>query len=376
VSAALKISEIRARTVVLENTTLRTSYGSNVTKREHLFVSVRSDQGDEGVGEGSPLPHFSGERAPEMLGVTRDVLAPALLGRDPFDTEGASVALDRALPHHQASKAALVNALVDLQGRASGLSAHQLLGGKVREALPLAGAVGIEEPEQVLASVGRLFERGIRTFKLKVGSDVERDVRVLHALRERFGMDVKLRADANSGLGRSEALRFLRLVEDVQLQYLEQPLRREDLVGLARLRERSTTPIAVDESLFGLSDALDIIRGEAADVFIIKLIKLGGLHGARKVISLAQAAGIACVAVSPYETAVGVAANIHLAASSAAFPFAAELGAGVSEVRLPGASELRYDRGNVMVPSEPGLGVDLPPGFFETAQVVSEAVGK
>jgi L-alanine-DL-glutamate epimerase-like enolase superfamily enzyme len=65
---------------------------------------------------------------------------------------------------------------------------------------------------------------------------------------------------------------------------------------------------------------------------------------------------------------------VHLAASSAAFPFAAELGVGVSEVRLPGASELRYDRGDVLVPSEPGLGVRLPPGFFEAARVISETI--
>lgn len=368
------LREIRVTTALLDNTTLRTSYGANVTRREHLFVSVRADDGQQGIGEGSPLPHFSGERASEMLAVIRDVLAPPLLGRDPFDLEGAWRALERAIPRHHASKAALVSALIDLQGRICGLAAHQLLGGKLKDRLPLAGAVGIEAPEQVVQKVHQLIGQGIRTVKLKVGADLARDLRVLHELREVFGMDIELRADANAGFTFPEAHRFLRDVEGLHLQYLEQPLPPRDLAGLAELRRLGTTPIAVDESLFGLDDALAILRHGAADVFIIKLIKLGGLHEARKVVALAEAARMRCVVVSPYETTVGVAANIHLAVASSTFPYASELGVGVSQVRLPGVGELLYANGEVRVPTAPGLGVEIPPDLFRDAVRVGGAV--
>jgi o-succinylbenzoate synthase len=361
------VSRVRTRKLVLDNTTLRTTYGSNVAQREHVFVSIQTTDGTEGFGEGSPLPHFSGERAKEMDSVIRDVFGPALLGCDSFDLERAVLAMDRALPHHQASKAALVSALVDLQGKLTGRPAYQLLGGKLTDAIPVAGAVGIEEPAQVSARVEDLIDRGVRTFKLKVGADVDRDVRTVNALRDRFGMDIELRADANAGFTQTAALRFIQGVADARLQYLEQPLPSQDLRGLARLRSRSTVPIAVDESLFGVEDALGIIQHEAADVFIIKLIKLGGLHNARKVVALAEAAGITCVAVSPYETALGVSANLHLAVGSTAFRFAAELGVGVSEVRLAGVPELEYRAGTVTIPSAPGLGVRLPADFFETS---------
>lgn len=369
----MRVDEIRVRAVTLENVTLRTSYGKNVTRREHLFVSVRAG-GVEGIGEGSPLPHFSGERASEMAVVTRDVFAPALLGRDPFDLEGATKALDAALPHHHASKSALVSALVDLQGRSVGVPAHRLLGGSVRSEVAVGGAVGIEEVDVVIERVRRQFDAGTRTFKLKVGTDPRRDVHVLHRLREEFGFDVELRADANSGLDANRALRFARDVEDVRLQYFEQPLPAKDLRGLARLRASVATPIAVDESLFGVRDALEIVRHDAADVLIIKLIKLGGLHAARKVAAIAEAAGLRCVSVSPYETVVGVAANVHLVASSSVFPYASELGTGVSEVALPGASELAASGGFVKVPDAPGLGVEAPRGFFDQADVVRAGV--
>ena len=73
----MAIVEVRVRTATLANATLRTSYGRNVDEREHMFVAVTAD-GSTGVGEGSPLPHFSGERAKDMASVTREVFAVML----------------------------------------------------------------------------------------------------------------------------------------------------------------------------------------------------------------------------------------------------------------------------------------------------------
>jgi len=354
----MTVRKITATVRKLDNTTLRTSYGSNVTQREHIFVAVEDDEGTIGFGEGSPLPHFSGERAVEMVGIIRDVLGPALIGLDPFDTERAVHALDKAMPHHSASKAALINAMFDLQGKLLGQPANVLLGGRNQSRIPMAGAVGIDDEGEVIARVTALWDQGIRTVKFKVGGDVDRDIRLIERLRDTFPAELNIRADANAGFTFTEAFRFLRAIEPYRLQYFEQPLPSEDWRGLARLRDLGT-PIAVDESLYGLKDALGLIRAEAADVFIIKLIKLGGLHQARKVVGLAEAAGVACVVVSPYETSLGVAANLHLAASSRAFPYAAELGTGVSAVSFPGIDKLESEGGFTPVPSGPGLGVGI-----------------
>lgn len=357
------ISQIRTTLQLLDNTTLKTSYGANVTKREHIFVAVQAENGATGFGEGSPLPHFSGERAREMLRVVEDVFAPQLIGLDPFNIERAVHTLEKTLPHHHASKAALINALFDLQGKLIRRPAHTFLGGLYRDRIPVAGAVGIEDEVQVLERVRTLWEQGIKTVKFKVGRELERDIRIIHRLRECFPADLEIRADANAGFTFSEAKRFLRAVEACRLQYFEQPLRAHDLSGLARLRELGT-PIAVDESLFGLEDALVLVRAEAADVFIIKLIKLGGLHQARKVVAVAEAAGVSCVVVSPYETSLGAAANLHLAAGSIAFPYAAELGTGVSTVQLDGSDTLDFEMGDVAVPTKPGVGIELPSHLF------------
>lgn len=360
-----RIARVRARCVPLENVTLATSYGSGSTVRHHLFVAVETDDGARGVAEGSPLPHFSGERGQDMLRVVETAFAPALTGLDAFNLEAVHQALDRALAHNSASKAALVNAVFDLQGRLLGKPVTTLLGGRLRERVAVAGAVGIEETDRLLARARALFEAGVRTLKFKVGGDLRRDIEAIAAVRHEFGREVEIRADANGGYRLPEARRFLEGVRRLDLQYLEQPLPARDLPGLAALRRSALVPIAVDESLFSLADALQIVRQEAADVLVVKLIKLGGLHNARKVAALAEAAGLACVTVSPYETDLGGSANLHLSASSRAFTYAAELGTGATQVALADADRLNIEGGFAEVPASAGLGVGLPQGFFD-----------
>lgn len=352
--------------MALQNQTLNTSYGSGLTERMHLFVQVETESGAIGTAEGSPLPHFNGEYAENMERVVSNRLAPALVGQDAGNTELLQQRLNAALAGNPSSKAALMNAVLDAQTKDLGVPAAQLLGGVLRRRFPIAGAAGIGEVEDVLERTRRLYEAGFRTIKLKVGTAVDRDVERVAAVRTEFGTALEIRADANGGYGRADARRFLERTRQYDLQYLEQPLPAADLSGLAGLRQVSATAIAVDESLYGLGDAIEVVRSEAADVFVIKLIKLGGLFNARKVVSVAEGAGVSCVVVSPYETDLGSAANVHLAASSDAFSFAIELGVGVTAVKMQGMDKLDSDHGSVSLPSGSGFGISAPDWLFRT----------
>lgn len=362
------IASLTARVVSVQNTTLATSYGAGKTVRDHLFVKLETEDGVTGFAEGSPLPHFSGEQASTMKAVLGETLAPALKGLSLFDLENVQVHLDRAIAGHNATKAAIVNAVYDALGKTLSRPVCDLLGGRLRPEVKVAGAIGIVPPNAVLARARELYETGVRTFKLKVGTDLERDTEAVKVVREEFGSAVEIRADANAGFTRAAARRFLERTASFDLQYLEQPLDPRDLSGLAELRRVTTTPIAIDESLFSASDAIAAVRAGAADVFVIKLIKLGGLLNARKVASIAEASGVTCVAVSPYETDLGGSANLHLAASSRAFAYACEVGAGVSAVSLPGIGRLQPVDGAITVPDQPGLGVAVAPEFFAGTQ--------
>ena len=114
--------------------------------------------------------------------------------------------------------------------------------------------------------------------------------------------------------------------------------------------------------MYGPHEAMELIRRQAVDVFVIKLIKAQGLFRGRQVLAIAEAAGIQCTLVSPYETSIGAAANLHLAAAAPNVPFACEV--GVDLEGDPG-SGLPSEGSDTLVPSVPGLGVELRQPIFD-----------
>lgn len=359
----LIIDRVITRTLTLHNPTLATSYGGGKSEREHVFVKIIAQGGDFGIGEGSPLPHFTGEHAATIAWAIENVLAPALIGANAADMAGIQSRLEKALPENGTAKTALVTAVYDLVGKVLGLPVCQLLGGRLRERVPVAWGVGIMPPDQTAAEARRLVGRGCSTIKLKVGVDPERDIAAVAETRRAIGPGIPIRVDANQGYAPKAALRAVRGFRDYNVQYLEQPVAKGDLASLSWLRRQSDVPIAVDESLYGPHEAMEIIRHEAADVFVIKLIKAHGLSRAQQVLTIAEAAGIPCTLVSPYETTVGVAANVHLAAAATNVPFACEVGVE-PDLRDDPATGLQSDHGAVLVPPAPGLGVQLKRDFF------------
>lgn len=361
----MKITAINSRLLTFQTKTLATSYGRGVTERRHVFVKVDTDHGIEGFGEASPLPHFTGEVAETIAWIIENRLAPALVGLDVFDVEAFHAAMDKAIPHHTTAKAALVMAAYDAMGKAVGQPVCRLLGGRLRERLPVAGAVGIEEPEATAAEALRYVKAGARTIKLKVGADPARDLEAVAAVRSAVGPDVALRVDANQGYQPKIAVQVIRSLAAYNLQYVEQPVAAHDLDGLGFVRRSVDVPIAVDESLYGPQEALEILRHGAADVFIIKLIKAGGIYRGRQVTAIAQAARIPCVLVSPYESTLGAAANVHVAAATPNASWAVEI--GVNDIKDDPSAGLTYSDGFVEVPERPGLGVSVAEKVFDAA---------
>jgi muconate cycloisomerase len=356
------VARVEARVLTLHNPTLATSYGAGKVERQHVFVRVTATSGAWGIGEGSPLPHFTGEYAETIRWAIDNVLGQALAGASALDFAGVQVRLERAMPRNGTAKHALVTAVYDLAGKLTGQPVCNLLGGRLRDRVPTAWGVGIMSPDDTAAEAKRLVGRGCATVKLKVGADPERDIAAVAMTRQAIGPAIPIRCDANTGYHPKDALRVLRGIRDYNVQYLEQPVAAWDLDSLAWLRRQSDVRIAADESLYGTHEAMELIRREAVDVFVVKLIKAQGLYRGRQVMAIAEAAGIQCTLVSPYETSVGAVANLHLAAAAPNVPFACEV--GVDLVGDPG-SGLRSEGSDALVPDAPGLGVELRTAVFD-----------
>lgn len=361
----LKLTPIRLRL----RSPLKMSIAT-VPERECVLVEAQTAEGITGLGESVLAPYFTGENVTGAMRAISRSLAPALIGRDIFDLAGAAVAMDRVLYGNQAAKSAVETALHDAAARALGIPLHQLLGGRVRDGVPATWHVVGSSPEEVAEECQHGLAMGFRAIKLKVGSlSVAADLERLDSVRRIVGDDVEIRPDANQAWALADAARFLAGARDHRLQFVEQPLHRDDLAGMAHLASGTQTPIAPDEGVFGAEGALAYIRAGAAGGFVPKLIKAGGIGGVRRLAAVADAAHLALhLAGMPGESSVCAAAAVHL---GVALPNLA-WGGGISPhaiehdlVRGP----LQLIDGAYLPPAGAGLGVDLDPRLVARARL-------
>ncbi len=343
----------------------------------YVIVRVHTDDGIEGLGEATVLKEWGGDygryfgESPELtVALIQSVLGPALMGEDPFAIEQAHRAMDLAIKGYPYAKTALDEALYDIKGKALGVPVYELLGGLYRREIPLAHSLGWMDYEEATAEAVAAVAEGIRTIKIKVGRSADYDVRIVRDVRAAVGGDVDIVVDANQGWPSPKyAVGILRQMQEEGIRYAEQPV--EGLARMARVARAVDVPIMADESAWTPQDILEIVEREAADMISLYTTKPGGLFKAKKVAAVAEAAGLALNVNGSHETGVGNAANLHLVASTAAVTeagvFPVTTIKGNEPTQMAGKMYLddiitqpfEYREGNLVVPSGPGLGIEL-----------------
>ena len=244
--------------------------------------------------------------------VVEEYLGPSVIGRGPFDLEAIHHVWDRELytVGNQAARAAVEMALWDIQGRALGRPLRDLIGGRARPALQEVVAFGWGDPQDLAADTLAMKALGIHVFKIKVGDAPERDEQRVAAVREAAGPDARLTVDANQGWWDAKtAVRAIRLLERHGIEFAEQPVRMDDLEAARFVREHVDVPIALDESVRGPREALACARAGACDMFVVKLMKTGGVLNALKVNAIAEAAGIGVMVGKMGESSIAMSAT-------------------------------------------------------------------
>jgi O-succinylbenzoate synthase len=283
---------------------------STESARELLLVRW-IESGSEGWGEcaADPQPIFFAE----YLDAARDLLEQVLI---PLVTGGGRVSAGRArqlmqeVPGNQLAKAALETAILDAELRRAEMSLVDYLGG-TRRRVPVGVSVGIaDDIDELLRWVEGYLDDGYRRVKLKIqpGWDVE----PVAAVRRAFGDDLALQVDANQAYRVSD-VNVLRRLDEYDLLLLEQPFPKEQLVAHARLRERISTAICLDESVTSLDSTATALALGAADIVNIKPARVGGYLEARAIHDFCQAQGVPVFCGGVLETGVGRAANLALA---------------------------------------------------------------
>jgi muconate cycloisomerase len=341
---------------------VRAGTGKNpVTASEFGIVRIEADNGCAGLGEisiTSPQIGFS------LCHAARKLLAPALTGLDPLALPQVLRVIDDTLKGELSApylRAAFEMALLDLAGRHYNLPVYQLLGGKARDAVPLAWGIYQKSPEEMAEDAAAGIAAGFHAIKLKVGRRLADDVAAVRAVAQAIGNDVPLRLDANMAW-RSvpEAAKAIRaLAAEATIAWIEQPLGRANLAGMRLLRQQSAVPIMADESLQTLRDAYDVAQAEAADVFNVYVGEAGGLTAAAHIFAFASALDIPCIIGSQAELGIGTAAAAHLGVAVADLPYPCETFGPLRYERDIVSPGPRIENGTLYPPDGPGLGVQL-----------------
>jgi L-alanine-DL-glutamate epimerase-like enolase superfamily enzyme len=321
-----------------------------------LIVELHTDEGLVGIGE-APGPTL-----PAIQTIIDKEFGQFLVGQDPLRTEWLVHRLEEYSRNWAGiaayAIAGIEMALLDLKGKALGVPVVELLGGRTREAAPVIGYLFIDDPEANAQKAADFVAAGHTELKLKVGRDLGQDHDTVAAIRDRVGSDVKIRIDANMNWSVPAAIKWIKALERYDLQYVEQPGPDFDLAGMAQVRRAVQTPIAADESCTSVRSALELIKADACDVFVVYPSEAGGLTRALQIGALAQAAGKWCAIGSWAELGVATTANAHVAAASTAFPFANDTHypLQLDDVLV---DPVRIENGQINLSHDPGLGVAL-----------------
>ncbi len=319
------------------------------------IVKVETDAGLTGWGESTPWGHTYVPAHGPGIRAGLETMAPFILGLDPRKVLEVERAMDLALPGHLYAKSPIDMACWDIAGQAAGLPIADLMGGGSRTPRPIASSVGAKTVEETREVIERYRSRGYIAHSVKIGGNVERDiarVRDVESLR-RPGEIVLY--DVNRGWTRQQALRVMSACENLNVMF-EQP--GETLDDIAAISAKHASPVSVDESLVTLQDAARIARDGLAEIFGIKLNRVGGLTKAARMRDIALAHGIDMFVMATGGTVLADTEALHLAATipddNCHAVWACQ---DMITVDIAGGRGPRNVDGHLHLPDTPGLGV-------------------
>jgi O-succinylbenzoate synthase len=305
----MKIERVELREICLPLAYVHETGLSITTSKRIVLVRVHAD-GVTGWGEATCWePFFSHETPETAWHILSDFLIPWTLGRE-WVSASELAPLFRPIRGHNMAKAALENALWDIEAQQAGMPLAQCVGGTRREVLC---GVSVAIPRSVgdlLEQIRQKLDAGYQRIKMKIkpGWDVE----VLAQVREKFP-EIPLMVDANGAYSLAD-LPHLKLLDRFHLMMIEQPLGWDDIVDHAKLQRELETPICLDESILSADDARKAIEIGACKIINIKLGRVGGFTSARQIHEVCRASDVPVWCGGMLESGIGRSHNIAMSA--------------------------------------------------------------
>ncbi|MCU0852454.1 MAG: dipeptide epimerase [Thermoplasmata archaeon] len=333
--------------------TFRIATGSSDVE-ENIIVKLVS--GDEfGVGSGNPSTVTQ-----ETRGSMEEFLAKVpkkIVGTDENDVDKLHQRLEAIAPGNTAAKAAVDIALFDLLSKRERKPLYAFLGGS-KNKIMTDMTIGIESKETAVQRADKHVKSGFKALKVKVGLDLNEDIKRVSAIREAVGNSIQLRVDANQGYTADQAIQFCEAMLSLDVVVVEQPVKADDYAALKKVTQASEVPIMADECVKSVLDVRKVAREGIADMINIKLMKSAGVNDAVMMDRLAAAADMGTMVGCMGEIQLSIAAGLHFALSSDNVMLA-DLDSHFNIVDDP-TSGLAFEDGCLWAPNAPGLGIRTP----------------
>lgn len=282
-----------------------------------VIVRLETLDGAVGWGEATTIGGASwNEESPEsIVHAISSYLAPALLDQSVHDTEAALQMMDQRCKGNFFAKSAMEQAMLDASARERQMPVGQLIGGFVRNSLPVAWTLAsgnvrrdIEEAQQSLET------KRHRTFKLKIGArSPVADIDHVRAIAKALNGQAELTVDINQAWDTNTALRCVPQLIDAGVSLIEQPVAHWNIEALRRLSQLAGAALMMaDESVCTTHEAFQLASSKACQVFSLKIAKHGGLQRTKQVASIAHAAGLGWYGGTMLETSLGSAASLSV----------------------------------------------------------------
>ena len=353
----------RVQTALLDLPTIRPHQLSMATMNGQtlMLIRIHCSDGSVGVGEGTTIGGLAyGAESPEGMKLAIDTyFAPLLIGADANRVPALMARLNKFIKDNRFAKCAVETALYDALGQRTKLPVSELLGGRLRDSLPVAWTLASGDTAKDIDEAQAMLDmRRHRIFKLKIGKRaVADDVAHVAAIKKALGDRGSVRVDVNMAWSELEARHGLAALADAGCELAEQPV--ASVGALARLTGRYPIAVMADESLVGPASAFSLARASGADVFAIKTEQSGGLREAQNVAAIAEAANIELYGGTMLEGAVGTIASAHVFSTFHELHWGTELFGPLLLTEEILQTPLSYENFQLSVPTAPGLGIAL-----------------
>lgn len=328
-----------------------------------VLIKITTEDGYIGWGEATTIGGLGyGEESPESIRTNIETyFSPLLKTLTGLNVAQTMQAIKRSINGNRFAKCAIQTALLDILAQRLNLPLSEVLGGRLRDSLPVLWVLASGNTEKDIAEAQKMIAaKRHNIFKLKIGSrPVEADVEHVLAIKKALGSDISIRVDVNRAWSELDAIKGIQLLQDGGVDLIEQPCAIDNIDAMRRLTRRFDIAIMADESLMGPQTAYQLARHNSASVFAVKVAQSGGLIEGCEVSKIAKLAGIDLYGGTMLEGPVGTIASAHAFSTFDNLAYGTELFGPLLLTEEILKTPLQYQDFELKIPTTAGLGIEI-----------------